>query len=797
MAELKGDPRASLEFLQRFRPGGPWVLTAITPDRKSIVVQTFTRGNVDQLLAWLAERGPKYNLYFSVNPTVRPMQRKCEKEDVKEVAWLQVDLDQREGETLEGSRAKNLALLTSTLPLGVPPPTCVVDSGGGYWGFWRLAEPLEVGGDRAAAEDAERYNLQLESLFDADHCHNVDRIARLPGTINWPNEKKLAKGRSPTLASVSSWADSTHATSAFTKAPPIQGATPGLRAQGVALSGNVERLALADLPKSLPELCRVVIAQGADPDQPRRWPSRSEALMYVMCELIRHGCTDDQVCAVITDPDFGISASVLDKARPMQAAADQIKRARERAIHPLLEEFNTKHAVIGSINGRCRIVTEDYDPGLQRTRVAYQSFQDFRNRYSNRSIEVQGPEGESVSVPASDWWVRHRARRQYDMLGFSPGAEVPGLYNLWQGFAVEPRPGDKHRSFLDHVRDNVCSGGAELYSYVLRWMALGVQQPAQPGHVALVLRGRQGTGKGFLANAYGKLWGRHYLPVRDANHLVGQFNAHLRDCVVLFADEAFFAGDKKHQSMLKTIVTEELVTIEAKGIDAEAAPNFVHLIMASNNDWVVPADVDERRFCVIDVSTAKMQDKQYFAGIKADLKAGGYENLLHDLMTADLEGFEVRDFPRTAALQSQKVLSMSTEEEWWFRKLVDAELLPGRGWPPWAFASELGLDYITYTRSWGAVSRSNATRLGRFMRAACPEGWKLRGQLRSSREVPLEDGTKVRVDRPRVYFIPDLATARSHWERHFGGAPEGGWPAVEPDELRMEQAGDAEAMFAG
>lgn len=44
-----------------------------------------------------------------------------------------------------------------------------------------------------------------------------------------------------------------------------------------------------------------------------------------------------------------------------------------------------------------------------------------------------------------------------------------------------------------------------------------------------------------------------------------------------------------------------------KGVDVHNAPNFIRLIMASNNDWVVPASVDQRRFVVIEAGTARMQ----------------------------------------------------------------------------------------------------------------------------------------------------------------------------------------------
>ena len=53
----------------------------------------------------------------------------------------------------------------------------------------------------------------------------------------------------------------------------------------------------------------------------------------------------------------------------------------------------------------------------------------------------------------------------------------------------------------------------------------------------------------------------------NAKHLVGHFNAHLQHCSVLFADEAFFAGDRSHESVLKGLITEETLLIEPKGVD--------------------------------------------------------------------------------------------------------------------------------------------------------------------------------------------------------------------------------------
>src|SRR5262249_30889666 len=157
----------------------------------------------------------------------------------------------------------------------------------------------------------------------------------------------------------------------------------------------------------------------------------------------------------------------------------------------------------------------------------------------------------------------------------------------------------------------------------------------------------------FFATHFGHLFGRHYMQVSNPSHLVGNFNAHLRDTVLLFADEAFYAGDKKHEGILKTLITEDTIPIESKGVDVVTCPNFVHLIMASNEPHIVRAGIDERRFLVLDVGEGHKQDIEYFKAIASELENGGYANLLDFLLRYDLSGFEVRTVPGTAALSEQ------------------------------------------------------------------------------------------------------------------------------------------------
>ena len=338
---------------------------------------------------------------------------------------------------------------------------------------------------------------------------------------------------------------------------------------------------------------------------------------------------------------------------------------------------------------------------------------------------------------------------------------------------MKPLPGNKHQAYIDHLRETICGNNEEVHTYLLRWMARAVQHPNAPGEVAVVMRGAKATGKTIFADVFGRLFGRHYWPVADAKYIVGNFNAHLRDCVILFGDEAFWAGDRKHESVLKALITSRTIVIEPKGIDAETVNNNVHLIMASNAEWVVPASYDERRFLVLDVAPTRQGDKKYFNAVLKEMDDGGLANLLYMLQSMDLSDFEHRSVPTTDALQDQKMHSMEPHEEWWYGKLRDGHLRPAH--PTWTSPipkDSLIEDYLVYAQRISASRRTSATRLARFLeKRAKPHAFSGAYRGRDLNGQPQNGST--------VYWeFPPLALCRSAFERSLGNLTID-WPEME------------------
>jgi len=193
----------------------------------------------------------------------------------------------------------------------------------------------------------------------------------------------------------------------------------------------------------------------------------------------------------------------------------------------------------------------------------------------------------------------------------------------------------------------------------------------------------EGTGKGILGRYLKKLCGHHELHITHAPHLTRRFNAYLHDCIFLFADEAFFAGDKQHGDILKGLITEYTLTVEGKYRAVITIRNRLHLLIVSNRDWVVPASMTARRFAITEALDIDRNDRPYFRALIDQMDNGGLAAMLHELLGRDLSTFEVRDIPDTEELRTQKPLSLSSLDRWWLTVLHRGYLYESRHGAPW------------------------------------------------------------------------------------------------------------------
>jgi len=420
-----------------------------------------------------------------------------------------------------------------------------------------------------------------------------------------------------------------------------------------------------------------------------------------------------------------VSLDEKRKARKTGASKQSVKDLQSR-----MAALNKEFAVV-LIGGRALVLHEAID-AFGKDVVDYLSVSSLRTWLETE--RVFDPETERF-VGVGDIWLKNPLRRQFCGVAFAPEGAPAKFYNLWRGFTVEPaaayddpREHKRHfATFFDHIERNVARGDRSLARWVWGWFAHMIQRPTERIGTALVLRGKQGAGKTKPGEIIGSLIGQHWVLIDDPKHLVGSFNAHMVSCMLLQADEGFWAGDKTAEGRLKGLVTSKIHLIEKKGVDAIQVRNLIRLLVTSNNDWVVPAGMEERRFAVLDVGDENMQDRAFFKKMDDELAAGGREHLLTYLMRFDLSKVDVREIPNTEGLYEQKVASMSEFQSWWFDRLRSGKLLPQHGkWQTEVPVDPLYQSYLTYSERMSKGRRMGKEQFGLALRKIVPErGFKL------------------------------------------------------------------------
>ncbi|MCK7612356.1 VapE domain-containing protein [Roseibium sediminicola] len=306
----EGDTEAAVQFLEDMFPSQPRHLVAIS-NKGHVEACTFQPFEDEDMREWIDERQGVDNLYLHVNG-LRPnvLNKKARKEDVLSAHYVHVDIDDLDA-------AKRISDFT-------PPPTVTVFSGGGYHHYWKLAE---------ASDDlvrVEAINQAVAKALGGDNCHNIDRIMRLPGTVNLPNAKKLANGRESTLAYIvkADWSLS-YSLDDF---PQGDGPEPAGPKGAISQDAALLSVSLEAIPTSVLPFTRKLITEGDDPDRPRdsgtpHFRSRSETVFRVACDLARAGCSELTIAGVLINPAFGISDSILDKKKPEHYARRQARSA--------------------------------------------------------------------------------------------------------------------------------------------------------------------------------------------------------------------------------------------------------------------------------------------------------------------------------------------------------------------------------------------------------------------------------------------------------------------------------------
>lgn len=428
--------------------------------------------------------------------------------------------------------------------------------------------------------------------------------------------------------------------------------------------------------------------------------------------------------------------------------------------HPF-DKLNAEFAFVIA-GGGCHILWETKDEHA-RYRLEHLAPVAFHAKFASWTMQIG-----KKNTPTTELWMTDKRRRSYDGICFMPGITAPAsFYNLWRGFAVTPvqqheviKPEWKQAvdQFLDHARNNVCNGDETLFNWLLAYFAHMMQKPWEKPLTALVFRGGKGVGKNALVETIGYLLGNHFLLTSNRRYLVGNFNGHLENRLLFALDEAFWSGDKQAEGTLKDLITGATHVIEHKGKEPYTVDNRTRVAILGNEDWVIPASHDERRFAVFNVGTGRKQDHAFFQTMREGMERGGYRLLLQYLLGLDISGINLNDAPRTSALLDQKHASLDPFYQWWLDCLLEGAVVGGdlgAGWPAEIETERFRSAFKRYIKDRNIHSRvPDSCTLGKLLKNCAPGVTKKRH--RRGDELPY------------FYRLPSLIKARAEWSQFIG-----------------------------
>lgn len=315
------------------------------------------------------------------------------------------------------------------------------------------------------------------------------------------------------------------------------------------------------------------------------------------------------------------------------------------------------------------------DPGYiirldNNQRISPRAFVD--HAYSTRFYhELQETEkgSKQVEKSAPKEWLKWPYRAEVERATYAPGEGqiVRDQLNIWPGWGCEPKKGDiaPWKQMLDHL----FAGDKESRQWFERWCAYPLQHPGTKMYSSAVLWGLQhGTGKSFLGYSLAKIYGSNAIEIKDEN-LQGGFNDWAENKQFVMGDE-ITGGDKRSSSdRLKSIITQQMLRINAKYIPAYTVPDCINYYFTSNHpDSFFLEDLD-RRYFIWEVTAAPLPDTFYAAyekWIGRPNETGiGAAALFHHLLNVDLGDFNPKArAPTTAAKEDMMRLGRSDLGTW-------------------------------------------------------------------------------------------------------------------------------------
>lgn len=242
-------------------------------------------------------------------------------------------------------------------------------------------------------------------------------------------------------------------------------------------------------------------------------------------------------------------------------------------------------------------------------------------------------------------------------------------FNTFSGFHlhdVEENNMDFEKSLqYKHITKNICNRNEELIEYHLNWISHLIQKPNEKPEVCLLFYSLGGGGKDLFCQFLSKIIGmHHYMVCGDLEQYVANFNSLNQNRLLVAFNEV---NDKKHarnHDILKHIITAVDMRVEIKFMPAHIQKDYTRFIINTNMRDVLRLESSDRRYVMYEMNSDQIGDHKFFTSLVDEMNNVSFQKSAFDYFAKrDITSFNVRKIPNTNYRNQQKVLSMSSTDQ--------------------------------------------------------------------------------------------------------------------------------------
>ena len=241
----------------------------------------------------------------------------------------------------------------------------------------------------------------------------------------------------------------------------------------------------------------------------------------------------------------------------------------------------------------------------------------------------------------------------------------------WQEYLDRLMPQEHECTLVDGEK-------VKQQDYFDKWVAQRIQTPHEANNVAILLRGKNGTGKNnWCDNMMPKLLGVSNYTAASAKDMTGEFNGWLYLNTLVHVEE-MHDNRSKTSDTFKKIITQERALVNEKMIPKFMADKYFGLVISSNAHDPIKIEATDRRYfipCFSDHLHSKEDTHEFFSGFVEWLNEDdGLQQMFNYFHSVDLSKVSFRYPPNTPEKEDLAEEEHSSEQ----RTVVASQILASK-----------------------------------------------------------------------------------------------------------------------